>query len=363
MDVNQLASALSILSEPTVSFDDGTVVVFVPEIDDTLMWRVADTRRATSYHGPTGDLAVEFVVELGGEERPLILTDFDVVFMPHHDGKLDSRIPVVINGAPPLVAYSEMEDAAANLLHTALYDDDMDLDMIGANLILIRRFLFGAMSFGLRPVRTMSGWLGALGAVDGEIGIGMFRSDPRWESLAAAAEDRGTSPRKRTSPFAARESVGDVQIADFEAVAPKLTAVRLDEQYASLWRQHIPLSPKLFTEILTYRVPGASVEVTLGEDGNGQLTVTVMRGSELCAVVEMSFAKPSGTMNLDEVRVAEGFRGSGLFQKLNTNAEQLARRLGLSRITLLATDVGSVAFPTQVVPRDVAMYQKVWGRA
>lgn len=68
MEVAQNSAALSQLTEPVVSIGNDIVNVLIPAIDDTVAWRVANTRRAESDYGPTGDLSVEFVIETEGEE-------------------------------------------------------------------------------------------------------------------------------------------------------------------------------------------------------------------------------------------------------------------------------------------------------
>ena len=362
MDEAQVIESLKVLTEPIVSVAGGAVEVAIPAIGDSVRWRAADAVRVQTYFGPTGDLAVEFVIRAEGEEWPLILTDYDVVFIPHADARMRSPFRYSIADIPPIVSYTEMERAAAWLLRSVSAGGELQVDRASAQLVMVRRFALGAIRFGLRPVRVIGGWTRAREVLGSDFHLGDFLPDEAWDDLAERARLESALPRPRMSPVEVREPNLQVRPEDFDREERRLRAIGFDEEFLALWRRHIPVSPRLFSDLLTYRIPGASVEVALYEDGAGAAGVRVRSGEALRAMMDLRFSVPERTMDIDELRIVEDARGAGLFQKLQFNADQLARRLGLGRLRVLASDVGGYAFAVGPPPRDRAMHAKVWGR-
>lgn len=89
------------------------------------------------------------------------------------------------------------------------------------------------------------------------------------------------------------------------------------------------------------------------------MDLRVYDGERLCALLQLRFSVPAGTMAVDEIRIAETYRSRGLFARLMCNAEALARLLGLARMTAHATDMGSYALATVgVYPRDPELFRR-----
>jgi hypothetical protein len=134
--------------------------------------------------GPTGQMAVEFAVrrwgDVGpwGDQWPLILTAEDVVFAPlSPDVLLDSSIRWNITDAPLLVAYSEMQRDAEKVALTCERPGPINVDRLGAGLLLIRCFVTGAARFGLRPLKAVAWWQQGWRAIGCDLPLPPFRPD------------------------------------------------------------------------------------------------------------------------------------------------------------------------------------------
>lgn len=356
MDSTEVGRILSELPELRVSVAGDQVRCHVPAIDDTVCLGAAAVRRCRPIFGPRGERAVEFVVDADdGDVRPLIVTGDDVVYAPADAaGLLDSAIPYRVGNAPPLVAYSEMQRDAEALARTAEQGTArLDLSEVGGTALLLRCFVAGAVRFGMRPVRTVAWWRRAWASIGEDVVLPPFRRDPLWEELyeqAAGITDAGPSDADR--PAAADQQPSEPTVADFHALAPLLTVSRLDQEFVESWTRWVRADPASFARTLCEGLDGARAEVTLYPDGGGEVDLRVDAAGTCVGLLQLGFSFPEDTFTLDELRVSEPGRGTGLFQRLVFNAERLGALLGFTRIDALATGIGSYALAASGYPRD-----------
>ncbi|MEV6350063.1 hypothetical protein [Actinoplanes sp. NPDC051851] len=159
----------------------------VPAIGDTVHIKAGQVQRHRRIVSPTGDPAVEFV--LGDQRRtwPLIVTPGDVVFQPVDTGVvLDSAMEYRVTDAPGLVAYTEMEHVAEQTARACQQGGMMDLDGLGASLLLVRCQIVAATLLGLRPVLSVAWWQRGWTSLGGDLPLPPFRTDLVWDELARA---------------------------------------------------------------------------------------------------------------------------------------------------------------------------------
>jgi hypothetical protein len=156
--------------------------------------------------------------------------------------------------------------------------------------------------------------------------------------------------------------VATLTVPDFEAVQPRLSVIQLDEEFVAIWKASIPINPAGFAALLLDRLDGARASVALYPGGVGNVNMVVENGGVRQAVLQLRFDLGKGEMHVDEIRVAEDARGTGLFQRLEYNTEELATALGLHSTHVYATEMGSIAFARVGSPRDPELHAKAHRR-
>ncbi|MER6593941.1 hypothetical protein ABT214_19245 [Micromonospora purpureochromogenes] len=343
MDSDELAGALRTLPALRVRTIDAEVQVVVPAIDDAVRLHADSVLRARQIFSPRGDPALELVVRQDDALLPLIVLNDDVVWAPVDPAaQLDSAIPVRITNAPPLVAYTEMERDAVGAAR-ALDGPMIDVDAVSATLVLHRCFIVGAMRFGLRPVRAAAWWQHLAAALGDDFCLGRFRPDREWDGLLVEA---GGVRLLHPAPPPARDLRAEIDamtIADLTALEPVMTVARADDEFIASWRRWVPIPPRRFRELISAGLPDARFEVSLYPDGGCAVDLRIAPAGTLHALLGLRFSFPERRASLDEIRLTDQARGSGLFQRLMFNAEELSRELGMASLSLLATGVGSYA--------------------
>lgn len=355
VEVAEIIRALAGLPGIRAAAMAGRVSVHVPAIDDTVRIDAAEVRRYRHIWGPYGDPAVEFVI---GDEQvvsPLIVTPGDVVYRPVDAGDvLDSAMEYRITDAPHLVAYTEMERAAAQLAHACERPGPIELSGASATFLLVRCFVVAATLAGLRPVRSVAWWQRGWTAVGGEVLLPPFRPDPVWDELAREATQIAVSASLEEEDDQP-EALAQVAIADFRRLEPALMAVGLDEEFVSCWRAAMPITPARFAETLLNHLDLARADVALYPDGGGSVDVTLHdRGAT--ALLQFSWSGKD-ELHIDEIRIPDALAHAGLFQRMMFNTERLATMLGFEKVTILATGVGSYAFAAMGYPRDPELFR------
>ena len=344
MKPEEIVHALSHITGIHVLITDHDVSVQVPALQDSVHLRAEEVARARPIFAPDGAPAVEFAVGPAGAERPLIIVGNDVVFAPAgEDSVLDSSIPMRIVNAPGLVAYTEMEREAESAALACERSGPIDLAELGGSFLLLRCFVAGAVRFGLRPARTAAWWQRGWAVMGEDLGLPPFRPDPVWDELTRVPVALTASP--------AAESDGDpgaLTAADFEALAPEVRFGRIDQELVEIWRAWIGATPARFARAILTGIPDARVDVAVYPEGGGGIDLRV--GEH--ALLQLSWPASGDELSIDEIRIDEARRGTGLFQRMLFNSEQLARLLGVGKVTCLATDVGTWAFATIGYPRD-----------
>ncbi len=370
----QIATALSdVLGlEPIV--EGGRVSVAIPAIGETLSLPAYDVKRVTRSFAPTGDAALELVMidGDGADVRPLIILADNVVFSPEDPATvLQAPIPVAISNAPSLISYSEMvadaERFAMATVHpdathdSGVVDRTLRLGGVAGTCLLVRCVIAGAVRFGLRSLPAVAWWQQGWEASWAGRDLPPFPRDPVWEHLAriAAGVTLNPTPSTAADRVDATSTGVALTVADFEAVASRLSVALLDEEFVSIWKRWIPLTPARFADLLLERLNSAQADVALYPGGTGSVDLVVRGEGEVRAVLQLRFDVQAREMHLDEIRIVEEARGTGLFQRLQHNIEQLARALGLDALKLMASGMGSYAFATAVFPRDRELYAKV----
>lgn len=346
MDPTDITRALDHLPGLRVTAAASGVRVHVPALDDAVRIDADAVRRHRGIRAPNGDPAVEFVM---GDEHglwPLILTPDDVVFQPVSTGAvLDSPIEFEVTNAPHIVAYSEMEHAAEHAALTSERPGSIELVGIGASLLLVRCQVVAATLVGMRPVRAVAWWRRAWEALGGELPFPPFRPDPLWDELVADAARITVTPSERPD-----QAAEPADLDAFRRLEPGLTVVGLDDEFVATWRAWAPISPSRFAATLLHRLDGARADLALYPGGSGSVDV-VLRQGPATALLQFSWSDRV-ELNVDEVRIDEPLRSTGLFQRMMSNVERLAALLGFTRTSVLATDIGSIAFATMGYPRD-----------
>ncbi|MER7010397.1 hypothetical protein ABT324_03065 [Saccharopolyspora sp. NPDC000359] len=355
MRASEIIEALEGLPGTQPTRADNRVSAHVPAIDDTVLIDSAEVARYRRIWAPNGDPAVEFVLGEGPGARPLIITASDVVYQPVSPREvLSSGLNYHITDLPHLVSYAEMEDAAQRTAREHEEPGPLNIDSLGASYLAVRCFIVAATLNGLRPVRSVAWWQRGWDALGGDLWPSNYRADPVWDELAQeAAHVELSSPPEREDGGA--EATAHVDVADFRQLEPALTAVGLDEDFASRWRATVPITPARFANTLLNRVDHARAHVALYPDGGGSVDVEV-RDQDSVALLQFSWSDGE-EVHIDEVRITGSLAGTGLFQRLIFNTERLTSMMRFKRLTLMATEVGAYAFASMGYPRDPELHR------
>ncbi|WP_200213534.1 hypothetical protein [Micromonospora coerulea] len=358
MDAAELVRELGSLPALRVRTSGAQVHVAVPAIDDGLRLHPDAVLRAHRIFSPRGEPALELVVRHDDGPRPLIVLDDDVVWAPvDTDSQLDGRIPVRIADMPALVAYTEMERggvAAARAMDRPM----VDVGAASAALLLHRCFIAGAMRFGMRPVRAAAWWQHLSSRLGDDFHLGRFRPDREWDDLLAEARRVRLLRPVEPAPQDVGAGLAALTTAELRAMEPVMTVARADEEFLASWRRWVPVPPRRFRELISAGLPEATFEVSLYPDGGCGVDLRIAPNGRLHALLELRFSFPERRAWLDEIRLTDEVAGTGLFQRLMFNAEELSRELGMESISLLATGVGSYAFPRQgTYPTDPELHR------
>lgn len=351
MDGVELGRALDGLGGLEISVAGDEVTVRVPALDDGVRLVAGEVQRLRHIFGPRGEPAVELVM---AGDLPLILTDDDAVFAPEDENAvLNARIPVSVSNAAHLVAYTEMERNARAVAVRCLEADGLNLAAVAGTLLLLRCLIAGALRFGMRPVRAVACWQSVWEAVGDDLPLPPFHADPRWDGLCAEAA--ALTPDLAPPPQVSLPDPDLVTLADIAALAPSVTAARLDEEFLAAWKQWIRVPPAVFAGCLLEGLPdGAQAELTLYPDGGGGVELRVQADGAIIGLLQLGFSVPEDDYSLDEIRISGAGKGTGLFERLIFNTDALCGLLGFSTITTLATGIGSYALAGLGYPRDAA---------
>lgn len=359
MDTQSIISALATLSQVHLTVSEDIVSVYIPAISDGVRLAANDVDRFRKIFSPMGDPAIELAVVVEDSEYPLILTDNDIIFSPASTRTvLDSAIHFKISNAPHLVTYSEMERDAERVALACENPTGLDLVKISGSFLLIRCFVVGVIRFGAWPVRTVAWWQRGLKALGGELFLPDFFHDATWDALAQDAASI-VLQSKDWSASSKQYSPEELCIADFEILKPVMHVAQLDDEFLALWKKLIPISPRVFCEVLTRGMPHAAFEVFIYPDCSGGVDLKVQDNDTLHGLLQLRFSFPESVMNMDEIRVTETARGTGLFQKLIFNTQGLGSALGLAGLHFLATGIGAYALAKLGYPQDYELYKKV----
>lgn len=335
------------------------VDVRVPAIDDAVRLAAERVARFRAIRSPKGAPAVEFVVSDDDGVRPLILVSDDVVCAPVDAREvLDSSMVYAVSDSPGLVAHSEMTRDAEALARACAGSGPKNVSGLAGSFLLLRCCIVGATRFGLRPVRAVAWWQRAWHTIGGDLPLPPFRSDARWEELVRRAAESGLPSVPSDGPQQDGPAAGTdaLCLEDFQRTAPALTFTRLDDAFLTAWKAHVRIAPGRLAEALLDGVEGGRARVALYPDGGGSIDVRVESAGSVHAVLQLRFPVGGEELAVDEVRIAEGSRGAGLFQRLMYNAEEVGRLLGVRAMTLHATDAGGYALATLgAYPRDPAL--------
>jgi hypothetical protein len=354
---DEINAALTFIPEARVTALRNRITVFVPALGDSVHFIADDVRRVNRIYAPDGAPAVEFAIAAGPELWPLIITGTDVVFQPENPQVvLDTLMRYSIAEMPPLVAYTEMlREAEAQSFQ--IRSGRTNPDALAGTFLLVRCFILGAARFGMRPVHAVGWWDWGWRQVADSVYLPPWRADPLWDGLLAEAAQLAELPSTLRDVPDERPDAARVTVADFDRLAPGLSVVGLDDEFLAAWRRFIPITPVTFHASLTRGVPGASADVSLYPDGGGNVDLWIPLSDGRRAFLQLRFTFSDGDMAIDEIRIPEGV-GGGLFQRLMFNTERLGTLLGLGRISLHATGVGSYALAhVGVYPRDPELYR------
>lgn len=345
MEIAEVAGILEELPEIRVSVVADRVTAYVPALHDTVRIDVAKVRQCRRIWAPNGDPAIELSIGDKQAAWPLLVASDQVGYRPvNSQDVLDSLIEYRITNAPHIVAYTEMQDAAIQVALACERPGRIDLDKVGATLLLVRCQIVAATRAGMRPVLSVAWWQKAWAAIGGDVPLPPFRVDPVWDDLAQAASQipewalkrgrRGVAERPRLAT--------QVTIADFRQLEPGLTAVGLNDEFVSCWQDFMPITPVQFTEIMLEHLDKAHVDISLYPNGSGSADV-IMSDGGVSAILQLSWSSKE-ELHIDEVRIPQEMKHSGLFRQMMRNIEHLARMIGFECLAVFATGEGSVAF-------------------
>jgi hypothetical protein len=264
---------------------------------------------------------------------------------------------------PPLVAYTEMlREAEAQ--SRQIRSDCIDNPALAGTFLLVRCFIVGAARFGLRPVAAVGWWDWGWQRIADSVMLPPSRPDPLWDDLLAEAAQLPELPSSLAPVRDERPDAARVTVADLERLAPGLSMVGLDEEFAAAWRRWVPITPATFHTTLSRGLPHASAHLSLYPDGAGSIDLWISLDDGRRAFLQARFTYADGDMAIDEIRIPKVDTGAGLFQRLMFNAERLAASLGLRRMSLHATGIGAYAMArVGVYPRDPELYRATRDRS
>lgn len=338
----EIVRILSELPHVKVTASPGHITVAVPGFDDSVrlpLFRIRTIERITL---PGGEPGVGLGIRSGGQAlRPLIITSHEIGYAPAStNGMLDSQFSYSVANVPDFVTYSEMErDARALACLTKADLIGRDLMGIVGTVLLVRCFIVGAIQVGMRPVQALSAWENAWSELGEYLPMPEFRPDEAWEELRAVA--RGNAGSSDSGAAVNEADLATLSMADFEALAPRLTISRLDEEFVGLWRKWMPVHPARFAEVLFEGLNNAQAELALYPDGGGCIDLTVEADGEYIGLLQLGFSFWEGEFSLDEVSTAGAGKGSDLFKNFMRNMVNIATMLGFEGINAHFTGVGS----------------------
>ncbi|MEO3772943.1 hypothetical protein [Micromonospora sp. B9E7] len=341
MRQSELVDALSKIPALKVVADGPALVVTVPAIGESL--RLHAEAVTWLKHGvlPTGDPFLQLQGRQQDQEVRLVLLNDDLGWVPPDvNSLLDTAIPVTINGAPEMVAYTDLERESVRALAEA-DRPDVNLFALTATLLVHRCAIVGALRLGLRPLRAVRLWH-ELWCHVGEFLTDPFWPDPYWDRLLLEA-GVPLAPYEEARA-GERPAIEALTVADLRAMEPVLTVTRADDRFLAAWRQWMKLTPRQVCEVLAADLPEARIEVSLYMEGGGAVSMRIAPAGVFQALIELRLSFTTRSASLDEIRIAEELKGSGLFGRLRSNIENFTRALGLLSLKVYATGDGSVAF-------------------
>jgi hypothetical protein len=340
MQANEIVGLLSDFPDVQAMSSGSHVRGYLPALADSFQLVADDVEAARPTFAPYGDAALQFGVRRGQETAHLIVTNEDVVFPPAESASLlDSPVPVDVSNAPHLVAYSEMQRDVENVARACEQGENRNLDGLAGSFLLLRCFIAGAVAFGMHPVTSVAWWQRGWQVVGEDLPLPPFRRDPVWDDLVHDASLLSLTP----TPVVAEPPSGNVTRADFEILRDTMRVIGIDDEFVAAWNHSIIIHPSTFTETLTHGLPGATFDLSLYPGGHGNVDLRLHANGALNALLQLRFSLPEQTLYIDEIRITEAARGGGLFQRLLFNAEQLAEKLGLGQVNVLASGIGSYA--------------------
>jgi hypothetical protein len=350
MDSAEIVKSISeLLPQLEVSVTEDLIRVFIPVLDDSINLSSNRVLRLQAIFGPRGERAIEFTVVDDEDLWPFILTADDVVYPPAPTSTvLDSPIEIEISNAPPLVAYSEMTRDALGYAQACESPGVINVDGITGLELLLRCFIMGATRLGMRPAKAAACWLRARAALGGESLLGEYRPDSAWEELCAQARTIHITYQSE----AAVDDPSNLAAADFGEITPRLTFDRVDEELVASWKRWVPITPPRFAQILLDGLDDPQAEMTLYPDGGGEVVLRVMADGGCVGVLQLGMSFANDQFSLDEIRIEGTGKGTGLFQRLLYNMEELAKALGFSAVHTRATGIGSYALAALGYPKD-----------
>lgn len=342
MRQSELVDALRELPALRVEPDGPALLVAVPGIDDSLRLYAESVLWHRPGSSPEGARFLQLVVRQHDQQLRLVLLNDDILWEPPDvAAQLDTRIPVRVTDAPEIVAYTELKRVIGAALRAA-DEPAANLDGLAATLLISRSALVGALRLGLRPLRAVRLWH-ELWCRVGEFAPGPFWPDPDWDGLLGQA-GVPLAPYEQDRARHRPAEVEALTVADLRSVEPALTVSRADERLLAAWRLWMKLTPRQFCEVLSAGLPEATMEVSLYADGGGAVSLRVVRAGVFQALLELRLSFTRRWTKLDEIRVADEATGTGLFQQLMSNVENLSRSLGMLSIKVYATGLGSYVF-------------------
>ncbi|WFF02559.1 hypothetical protein [Micromonospora sp. WMMD964] len=341
MRQSELVDALREIPALTVVSDGPALVVTVPAIGQSLRLHAEAVTWLKPGVLPTGEPFLQLQGRMHDHEVRLVLLNDDVGWVPPDvNSLLDTEIPVTITDAPEMVAYSDLEREAVRAL-AAADRPDVNLFALAATLLVHRCAIVGALRLGLRPLRVVQLWH-ELWCQVGELLHGPFWPDPYWDRLLLEA-GVPLAPYEQAR-LGDRPAVETLTVADLRAMEPVLTVDRADAHFLAAWRQWMKLTPSQVCEVLTADLPEARIEVSLYIEGGGAVSMRIAPSGVFQALIELRLSFTTRSASLDEIRIADELKGSGLFPRLRSNIENFTRSLGLLSLKVYATGDGSVAF-------------------
>jgi hypothetical protein len=238
--------------------------------------------------------------------------------------------------------------------------EPMDLAGLAGSFLLFRCFIAGAIRFGLRPVRAVGWWRRAWQAVGGDVFLPPFLPDTAWNGLAEESSRIALVATPRNEPEDAAALVAKLTTSDFMALQPALTVIQLNSEFLDAWKKWIPVTPLTFARTLMRGMPAARSELDLYPEGGGNVDLRDFDHDFLRGQLQLRFSIPDKVMHIDEIRLREPATGTGLFQRMIFNTEELAAILGLERVEVLATDIGRYALArVGVYPHDPELWKTI----